>query len=176
MLAKKNNLTIRNAVTTDAEQLATWWNDGKVMAHAGFPNGLGQSIESITEKIKAESNDAKRRLIIEIDGIPAGEMNYTTLEDGVVEIGIKICDFSKQDKGYGKILLSMMINSLFKDYGYKKIILDTNQENERAQHVYEKIGFTIVRVNKDAWQNQFGEYQTSIDYELIPENFNNLAE
>lgn len=32
-----NDLCIRNAEGKDCEQLATWWNDGSVMAHAGFP-------------------------------------------------------------------------------------------------------------------------------------------
>ncbi|WP_282441612.1 hypothetical protein [Parvimonas micra] len=39
----KNKIHIRNSVITDYEQLAEWCNDGKVMAHAGFPNGIGIS-------------------------------------------------------------------------------------------------------------------------------------
>ena len=39
------NLTIRQAEVADAKQLAAWWNDGAVMAHAGFPNGLGTTEE-----------------------------------------------------------------------------------------------------------------------------------
>ena len=35
------NLTIRNATVDDAAILADWWNDGTIMAHAGFPDGLG---------------------------------------------------------------------------------------------------------------------------------------
>jgi hypothetical protein len=31
------NITIREATLQDAGQLACWWNDGAVMAHAGFP-------------------------------------------------------------------------------------------------------------------------------------------
>ncbi len=30
------NLTIRQAEVADAKQLAAWWNDGAVMAHAAF--------------------------------------------------------------------------------------------------------------------------------------------
>ncbi len=30
------NLTIRQAKVADAKQLAVWWNDGAVIAHAGF--------------------------------------------------------------------------------------------------------------------------------------------
>ena len=42
-----SNLTIRTAVPADAEQLAAWWNDGAVMAHAGFPLGLGITEEKV---------------------------------------------------------------------------------------------------------------------------------
>ena len=45
------NLTIRQAEVADANQLATWWNDGAVMAHAGFPNGLGKTEEEVIEGI-----------------------------------------------------------------------------------------------------------------------------
>lgn len=36
MKIQYENLTIRQAEVADAEQLAAWWNDGAVMAHAGF--------------------------------------------------------------------------------------------------------------------------------------------
>lgn len=42
-------LTIRQAEAADARQLAAWWNDGAVMAHAGFPNGLGTTEEKVIE-------------------------------------------------------------------------------------------------------------------------------
>lgn len=47
MHIKYKNLTIRDAMAVDAEQLTAWWNDGAVMAHAGFPNGLGRIILSM---------------------------------------------------------------------------------------------------------------------------------
>ena len=43
MLITYKNLTIRSAVAEDAPLLAKWWNDGAVMAHAGFPDGTGQT-------------------------------------------------------------------------------------------------------------------------------------
>jgi len=102
-------------------------------------------------------------------------MNYRNKGGGTAEIGIKICDFTLHDRGLGKILLSMLIFSLFYDMGYHKIILDTNQNNKRAQYVYEKLGFTKTGIRENSWKNQLGELQTSIDYALIPENFINYA-
>ena len=49
--------------------------------------------------------------LIELDEIPIGEMNYGTKGESTACIGIKICDFSKHDKGDGKVLLSMLISS-----------------------------------------------------------------
>lgn len=175
MLLKHNNLIIRNATEKDAEQLAMWWNDGKIMAHAGFPNGTGQTAQSIANSLQEDTDTTHRRLIIETDNMPIGEMNYRNKGSQTVEIGIKICDFSKQNKGVGKILLSMLISALFKDFGYQKIILDTNLKNKRAQHVYEQLGFTKLRVNQNSWTNQIGELQSSIDYELYPKDFINFA-
>jgi RimJ/RimL family protein N-acetyltransferase len=170
MLITKNNLTIRNATAADAEQLCRWWNDGKVMAHAGFPNGLGTTAEEIRESLAGDT-DADRRCIIESGGKPIGEMNYRTKGSGIAEIGIKICEPAEHEKGYGKTLITMFIDALFNQYGYEKIILDTNVNNKRAQHVYNKLGFREVSVNHNAWKDQLGEWQSSIDYELTKVDF-----
>lgn len=170
MLLIHNNLVIRNATMEDSVILATWWNDGKIMEYAGFPNGLGTTPEKIATELKADSDRLGRRLIIEKDNIPIGEMSYRNKGDGIAEIGIKICDFSKQEKGYGKILLSMLIKELFHD-GYNNIILDTNLNNLRSQHVYETLGFIKKQVNINCWKNQLGEEQSAIDYELRQEGF-----
>ncbi len=156
MLIKYNELTIRNAETCDAEQLCRWWNDGSVMAHAGWPNGLGTNIEKVNAEIAANSDDTRRRLMLEISEQRVGEMSYRNLNDGSVEIGIKICEVSQQEKGHGRKFLSMLIGELFR-MGYEKIVLDTNLNNKRAQHVYESLGFTKLRINENHWQDQLGQ-------------------
>ena len=75
----------------------------------------------------------------------------------------------------GKKLLSMLIAALFNKQGYEKIILDTNVNNKRAQHVYEQLGFIKLRVNENSWKNQLGELQSSIDYELSRESFKDFS-
>ena len=163
----KGNLTIRNAMPTDAEQLCIWWNGGEIMAHAGFPNGLGEKPADVRESLLTDTDDTSRIHIIELNGKPVGEMNYRNMGGGVAEIGIKICDFTDHYKGMGTQLLSMFIDALFAHCGYEKVIMDTNVENKRAQHVYEqKLGFRRLRVNENSWRDQLGEPQSSVDYEI----------
>ena len=164
------DIRIRNAGETDCEQLAAWWNDGAVMAHAGFPLGLGTTAEKIKEDLTADSDATGRRLIIEYKGRPIGEMNYRNMGNSTAEIGIKICEASFQEKGLGRVILSLFIKELF-SMGYNRIILDTNLKNLRAQHVYEKLGFRRLRVNIDSWEDQLGVPQSSVDYDLTPEDF-----
>ena len=160
----QDHLTIRNALLSDAAQLCTWWNDGAVMAHAGFPNGLGTTEQKVREQI--EANTDNRRLIIELDGRPVGEMSYSRKDKNTAEIGIKICEANEQNRGIGTTLLRMFIRSLFEEYGFDRIILDTNTKNLRAQHVYEKLGFCRVGFRENCWKDQLGQWQSAIDYEL----------
>ena len=171
MIIRFENLIIRNVTSNDAQILCNWWNDGKVMEHAGYPNGLAITTQEIIKDLLKDNDDYHRRLIIEINSIPVGEMNYRNKGNNIAELGIKICDFEKQEKGYGTKFLKMLIGHLLNEKGYNKIILDTNFKNKRAQHVYKSIGFKQVGVRIDSWENQLGELQSSIDYELIKDDF-----
>ena len=164
VLLKHENIVVRDAIPSDAAQLTAWWNDGSVMAHAGFPNGLGTTEEEVIAGL------GKGRLFLEEDGRPIGEACYRPVGDGAAEIGIKICEVDCQNRGLGRIILSMLIRYLF-DNGFKKIVLDTNLNNLRAQHVYEMLGFNKVRTNIDSWTDQLGRKQSSVDYELVERDF-----
>jgi RimJ/RimL family protein N-acetyltransferase len=150
MELRQDNLLIRYATKKDAGILCKWWNDGKIMAHAGFPDGINTTIEKIEKQISEETDETTRRFIIEINKELSGEMNYRNKGNSIAEIGIKICDFDKQEKGYGTKLLKMFIKYLFNELNYNKIILDTKLNNKRAQHVYEKIGFIKTGIDEDA--------------------------
>ena len=162
-----NYIIIRTAQESDATQLSAWGNDGSVMAHAGFPNGVNTNEERIKKQIK-NYTDAHRVLMIEYKGKAIGEMNYEFSDDDRCEIGIKICDSTYQEKGLGRVILSLFIKELFK-MGAKTIFLTTNLNNKRAQHVYEKLGFKKIRIDYDSWTDQLGELQSSVYYELKEE-------
>lgn len=170
MLLQYRNGMIRNAAPEDAPLLCRWWNDGKILAHAGFPNGLHVDPTKLALELTADSDDTFRRLILEIDRCPVGEMSFRNKGGHIAEIGIKICEPSKQEKGYGTLFLKMLITTLFSS-GYEKISLDTNANNARARHVYEKIGFQMLGIQIDSWKNQLGETQSSVDYELRKDQF-----
>ncbi len=144
------------------------------MAHAGFPKGLGTTPDEIVKKIANDSDEKGRRLIIEFHGRSIGEMSYRNIGNNTAEIGIKICEADCQGKGLGRIILIMFIKELF-SMGFTKIALDTNLKNLKAQHIYELLGFQKIKVNYNSWKDQLGEWQSSVDYELIFEHFRDYS-
>ena len=180
MRIQKDNIVIRSATIDDAIQLNKWWNDGKVMEHAGFPNGLGETIEDTIDNIKNRKDKLNQLCIIEIDGKPVGELSYRIKEDKAYP-GWKICDFNYQNQGYGTKIIMILLEFLFTDgdinstFSVNKIILDTMLENKRAQHVYEaKIGAKKIGIRENTWQDQVGNWRSAVDYEITREAFFNL--
>lgn len=159
-----NEICIRDWTYNDVATILKWWNDGSVMAHAGFPLGLNKTREDIEWLI--QNSDGKHRMIIEIHNHRVGELVYYEVDRKSVEIGIKICETAFQNKGYGTTILKMLITYLFQELCYDRIVLDTSFENTRARHVYEKLGFTQVAIHEDAFMDQLGNALTVVDYAL----------
>ena len=86
MKIQYENLTLRQAGLPDVKQLAAWWNDGTVMAHAGFPNGVGVTEEEVA---KGLGNGC---MVIEENDRLIGECSYSNIADSIAEIGLKICE------------------------------------------------------------------------------------
>lgn len=150
---------IRPVDLGDEDFLYKWWNDGKLMEHAGFPSGLLHSKERIKNDILKEQNSSmyseKRMFIICLKEklTPIGEINYQDWDsrNQKCEIGIKICDETLQGKGYGCDALKYFINYLFKHLNLNKIELTTMSDNIRAQNLYQKLGFSKFGLSTEGY-------------------------
>jgi len=181
MRIQKDNIVIRSATINDAIQLNKWWNDGRIMEHAGFPNGLRKSLDDTMDNIKSREGKLSQLCIIEIDGKSVGELSYNVKSNNGAYPGWKICDFNYQNKGYGSKIIRMLLEFLFTDetinskFPINKIVWDTMLENKRAQHVYEtKIGAKKIGIRENAWQDQLGNWRSVVDYEITREDFFSL--
>lgn len=179
MIVGSGGLSIRPARLPDAPQLAAWWNDGAVMAHAGFPDGLGQSLAETEAQIRRYVNASDRGLwLILWEGRAIGESAYRVLADNTVECGWKICEAAYQNRGMGTQAIRLTLRHYFTDPGFRArhpvtaAVWDTNLNNLRAQRVYEqKIGARRMGVRENCWQDQRGTWQSAVDYRLEREAF-----
>lgn len=183
MRIEKDNIVIRSATIDDVIQLNKWWNDGRVMEHAGFPNGLGESLEDTMNNIRSWEGKLSQLCMIEIDGKSVGELSYRIKDDGAAYPGWKVCEFSYQSQGYGHKIIMMLFEFIFTDesinskFPIEKIVWDTMIENKRAQYVYEnKIGARNIGIRKNCWKDQTGKWRTAVEYKLSREEFFNARQ
>ena len=146
-------VSFRKAQIIDAQTLCDWWNDGNIMAHAGFPNGIGTIVADVEEQITNWGDDGF--YIIELDGKPVGEMHYRDKGDKVADIGIKVCDFNLHGKGVGSSALTLLIHHIW-DKGFEKIIVNCNTKNAAGNALYRKVGFIFTHTEENAWTDPAG--------------------
>ena len=84
MKLEYEGVLLRNAEAGDAGQLAAWWNDGKVMAHAGFPLGLGTTPESLWR-------DASAVTLASEESVEAADIFMTAMKNNF-DVGRNIID------------------------------------------------------------------------------------
>lgn len=166
----KKKIKIRPANEMDADCLLSWWNDGNIMAHAGFPNGVNTTMEKVLQNI-SKNSDTRELLMIEVDGVSIGELNYK-IDGKVADIGIKICDNQFQNGGYGTAILKQFYKTLFEQKNINKITCDTNLKNIRAQLVYEsKLKMKRVKTLYNCFENQVGEKCSVSFFEISKKDF-----
>ena len=159
---------------------------GKVAIVTGGSRGIGAAIAR-----KLASMGANVALIYAGNQQAAEQVCSQCREYGVVAKAYR-CDVSsfdqvkdtvaavKSDFGTVHILVNNAgitkdgLIAMMKEESFDSV-LDTNLKNKRAQHVYERLGFTKLRVNENAWTDQLGEWQSSVDYELYPKDFINFV-
>lgn len=89
------------------------------------------------------------------------------------ELGIAIGDKSYWDGGYGTDTMRTLCRFGFEEMNLHRIELWVFEENTRARHVYEKLGFKTEGTVRDGWY-QGGRYHSGIlmgllEGELVPE-------
>jgi RimJ/RimL family protein N-acetyltransferase len=174
-------VVIRQLELGDEESLHKWWNNGEMMAHSTLCFGTLESKETIRLGIVKEIENStlypnnKRFLICKKENLePIGEIGYSAWDRRTqkCEFGIKICETSEQEKGYGIDALYHFIDFSFRFLNLNKIELTTMIDNERAQKLYRKLGFKeIGTIRQGTFDSRTGEFQDVLYMDLLKEEW-----
>lgn len=100
------------------------------------------------EHYQTISSSNKKHLIIEnTKGIAIGYIILSGL-DRPETIEFTRITLNVTGKGYGTETITILCNYIFVRYNSQSIWLDVKEHNERARHVYKKIGFKEVARNE----------------------------
>lgn len=166
---KSNRIIIKPITDDDLPMLMTWWNDGRVMVHVGYPQGLGLTINDMKTYMKKWRNDQTsiRMIICLKDATPIGETAFHNYRPELkeTEIGIKICRPELWGQGLGTEALQAMTNYAFLHLGVKRVLLNPSKTNIRIIHVNQKCGYRtigekdgglLMELKKSDWQRMKG--------------------
>ena len=105
-------------------------------------------MEEVAAQLKADASS--HRLLLLEDGCPVGEAVWRLAEEkGAAEIGIKPCVPSARGRSSGTQYLHRPLRYLFGAGRLCAHYADSAEENRRARHVYEKLGFADGGISSD---------------------------
>ena len=163
-------IRLRAREPEDEPLLYTWFNDPNVTEHLTIRYPLSHVQEAQFIERVSESSYSRASFGVETlaEGLLIGgvDLGSTSPENRSAVLGIAIGDKAFWDGGYGTDTMRTICRFGFETMNFHRIELEVYAANNRAQHVYEKIGFTVEGRRREA-SYKFGKYQDVIVMGLL---------
>jgi len=155
-LLRSERLLLRPAERGDIETIVGWLNDADVQETLGVRGPLSQAGEERWfEHLQEEQGKSRWHFVVclRADGRPLGLAGLDRIDtiNGAAEIGASISQSSEWDKGYGTEVMEMLMDFGFGELRLHRIRLHVFTSNDRAIHVYEKVGFRHEGTEREAF-------------------------
>lgn len=92
--------------------------------------------------------------VYELNKTVIGYIGFRVYDDQAEMMNF-VVSLDHQDEGYGTQLLTYCLNELEKKH-VKTISLEVRKSNQKAQHVYKKMGFKLSHIRKKYYENEDG--------------------
>ncbi|WAM34488.1 GNAT family N-acetyltransferase [Caldicellulosiruptor morganii] len=178
LIAKGDLVNIRELRWGDLKYLQKWSNDPEVAFWArGVKDVSYTSAGEFRRWYYSRSNSSIKRFIVETkDKKPIGSISYRDYDpvNKVVVLGIHIGEKEYWGKGFGTDAIKAFVKYLFATLDINRIELDTFDDNIRAIKAYQKCGFKIEGVLREA---RFidGKFHDVIIMGMIRKDFEKIA-
>jgi RimJ/RimL family protein N-acetyltransferase len=138
-----------------------WFNDPEVTEYLTlrYPNSHRGQRDFLERNDRPGYQNASFAIVTRAEGTYIGgcDLGSTMAENRSASLGIAIGDKRYWDGGYGTDAMRTLCRFGFEHMNLHRIELEVYAGNERARHVYEKIGFQ-VEVRRRKAHYKYGEY------------------
>lgn len=168
------NIFIRETTFDDCSYFAKWEVLPSVTEF--FTMDEGRTYEdSVVEFIDCKQNPTKMMYTICLreGNLPIGKIYLTRINskyDSLDITRIYIAEDKNRDKGYGYEALRLILNHAFISMHMERVTLDYMTANKKAEHLYEKIGFTREGVMRNSGKKN-GKYVDLILMSMLRSEF-----
>ena len=106
--------------------------------------------ENVNRYIQRQIDLGRRCFAIIHDGEMVGELIIKNIEEKKsATLGICMRDASCKDRGFGTQAERLAVDYIFNELDIPVVYADSILSNERSQHVLEKVGFRLIKVEGD---------------------------
>ncbi|KQL58418.1 MULTISPECIES: GNAT family N-acetyltransferase [Bacillaceae] len=175
---ESTRLRLRKMQSTDISLYHRWRNDHEVMASTNLSLDVYtyEETQSFVESVMLSSPQSKSYIIEELEQhTPVGVTSLVGIDyknrnaECILDIGEK----SKWGKGYGTEAMSLLLTYAFLELNLHRLSLRVFSTNEKAIHLYKKIGFVQEgRVKEAVFRN--GEWIDIIYMGLLQTHYQRL--
>jgi RimJ/RimL family protein N-acetyltransferase len=137
---------LRPAERDDLPQFVAWFSDARTTRTLAFVSPISQTMEERWfERLQEENGQGRWHFVIcrLADDRAVGVIDLHEIDriNGSAGLGIVIGAPDDTGRGYGSDALRAILAFGFGDLRLERVWLDVYDFNERARHVYERVGF-----------------------------------
>lgn len=166
---------LRELEKNDISVINKWRNNPDIISSLGAPfRYINQDVdEKWFDNYMINRGNSVRCAVLFNDNL-VGLVSLTSIDtlNRSAEFHIMIGDISSQNKGAGSFATNEMLNHAFNNLNLHRISLSVLEDNTRAQHVYEKVGFKKEGVLRKVFFKN-GIYVNAFIYSILKNEYKN---
>ena len=165
---------LRELERKDLAEINKWRNDPELISELGAPfRYININVdEKWFDSYMSSRNTAVRCAIVSEDDVILGLVSLVSIDNlnRSAEFHIMIGSKENQGKGIGTFAVKEMLNHAFNDLNLHRVYLTALETNQRAQHLYEKMGF-VTEGKKRASNYKNGKYYDMNMYSILEDEY-----
>lgn len=138
-----DGVILRRTAPGDLQDLLQLWNDGEVMKHVGFPDGIGYDLTRMQRWLeRLEASETRHHYVIVHPTIGfCGETYYSAdMAHGRAELDIKLA-VAARSRGIATMALTQLISIVFEtERTIESVWVEPRDENAAAHRLYRRCG------------------------------------
>ena len=165
--------TLRELEKSDIYIINQWRNDAEVIECLGAPfRYINLDVDIKWFETYMNNRNSQIRCAVLSDGKVIGLVSLLSIDylNQSAELHIMIGNKENQNQGAGTFAIKTMLDHAFKNMNLQRIELTVLENNQRARHVYEKVGFVCEGVKRKA-KFKAGEFVNMCVYALLKEEY-----
>ena len=145
-MIKGNRVNLRPISESDTDNIVRWRNKKIVQDNFIFREKFTPEMHNHWLNSKVKSGEVIQYIMLDEIGKPFGSVYYRDIDpiSKTAEFGIFIGEEDHISKGYGQEAMRLFIDFGINELGLMKIDLRVIESNDRAYHMYEKMGFKVI--------------------------------